>query len=241
MEKGQQLYEGKAKRIFATDDQDIVWVEYKNSATAGNGAKKAEFAGKGRLNNLITSIIFEKLTAAGIPNHFIKQLSDTEQLVKSVTIIPLEVVTRNVIAGSLSKRLGKEEGIELDEPILEFYYKDDELGDPLVNEDHIHYLQAATAEQVLELRKLALEVNDFLKGFFSELEVRLVDFKLEFGLTADGQVLLADEISPDTCRFWDMKTNAHLDKDLFRRDMGDIINAYEIILDKISNYTQVTK
>ncbi|OHX50329.1 phosphoribosylaminoimidazolesuccinocarboxamide synthase [Planococcus salinarum] len=233
MEKGQLLYEGKAKRLYATDEQDILWVEYKDSATAFNGEKKAEIAGKGMLNNRITSLIFEKLQAAGIASHFVKQLSDHEQLVRQVSIIPVEVVTRNVVAGSMAKRLGLEEGTVLKHPIVEFYYKDDALGDPIITEDHIEMLQLASEQEVQELRKKALHVNEVLIGFFKEVGVDLVDFKIEFGRDGQGNVLLADEISPDTCRLWDAKTKQKLDKDVFRRDLGDLTEAYQLILAKL--------
>ncbi|MGM9988701.1 MAG: phosphoribosylaminoimidazolesuccinocarboxamide synthase [Bacillaceae bacterium] len=233
MEKGKQLYEGKAKRIYATNDEAIVWVEYKDSATAFNGEKKAIISGKGRLNNEITSLLFEKVMEAGIPTHFIQKISSLEQLVKRVTIIPLEVVVRNVIAGSLSKRLGMEEGIELQEPVVEFYYKDDALGDPLVTEDHIRILNIATPEQLQVLHQMGLEVNEVLKAHFNECGVKLVDFKLEFGTNEQGEILLADEISPDTCRLWDVETNEKLDKDVFRRSLGNLTDAYEEILKRL--------
>jgi phosphoribosylaminoimidazole-succinocarboxamide synthase len=239
MQKGEQLYEGKAKKIFATDDEQVVWIEYKNSATAFNGVKKAEIAGKGRLNNEITSIIFEKLKEKGIESHFIKRISETEQLVKKVTIIPLETVVRNTAAGSFSKRLGVEEGKALPRPIVEFYYKDDELGDPLLTDDHIEVLELATKEEKEEIKEKALQVNAVLSSFFAELGIRLIDFKLEFGKDADGNVLLADEISPDTCRLWDAETNAKLDKDVFRRDLGNLTDAYEIILAKLGGQQNV--
>ena len=233
MEKGQLLYEGKAKRLYATDERDILWVEYKDSATAFNGEKKAEIAGKGMLNNQITSLIFEKLQGAGIASHFVKQLSDHEQLVRQVAIIPVEVVTRNIVAGSMAKRLGLEEGTVLKRPIVEFYYKDDALGDPILTEDHIDMLELASKEEVQELREKALVVNEVLIGFFKEVGVDLVDFKIEFGRDENGAILLADEISPDTCRLWDMETKQKLDKDVFRRDLGNLTDAYELILAKL--------
>jgi phosphoribosylaminoimidazole-succinocarboxamide synthase len=233
MEKGQLLYEGKAKRLYATDEQDILWVEYKDSATAFNGEKKAEITGKGMLNNKITSLIFEKLQGAGIASHFVKQLSGHEQLVRQVAIIPVEVVTRNIVAGSMAKRLGLEEGTVLKRPIVEFYYKDDALGDPIITEDHIEMLELASTEEVQELREKALKVNEVLIGFFKEVGVDLVDFKIEFGRDHEGKILLADEISPDTCRLWDAKTKQKLDKDVFRRDLGNLTEAYELILAKL--------
>ncbi len=233
MKKGQLLYEGKAKRLYATDEQGILWVEYKDSATAFNGEKKAEIAGKGTLNNKITSLLFEKLQTAGIASHFVKQLSDHEQLVRQVSIIPIEVVVRNVVAGSMAKRLGLEEGTVLQQPIVEFYYKDDALGDPLITEDHIELLGLATPQEVQELREKSLKINEVLIQFFQEAGVQLVDFKVEFGLDNNGAILLADEISPDTCRLWDMETKQKLDKDVFRRDLGNLTDAYELILSKL--------
>jgi phosphoribosylaminoimidazole-succinocarboxamide synthase len=227
------LYEGKAKKVYMTDDANVLWIEYKDSATAFNGEKKATIAGKGRLNNEITSLLFSKLCEAGIPNHFIQKLSATEQLVKKVTIIPLEVVVRNVVAGSLTKRLGIPEGTYLEKPLIEFYYKNDGLGDPLLLEDHIAILKLATSEQIAVLKELALKVNDVLTKHFAERCVRLIDFKLEFGVDSEGAILLADEISPDTCRLWDMETNEKLDKDVFRRDLGNLTDAYETILQRL--------
>lgn len=229
----QPIYEGKAKQIFATPDENVYLVKYKNSATAFNGEKKAEIEGKGALNNQITSLIFQQLATQGIASHFIEQLSPTEQLVQKVSIIPLEVVVRNVVAGSLAKRLGIEEGTTLQVPVVEFYYKDDALGDPLVTEDHIHILGVASAAQLTELRAKALEINQYLVPLFAQIGVRLVDFKLEFGVDSDGNILLADEISPDTCRLWDAKSNAKLDKDLFRRDLGNLTDAYQEILNRL--------
>lgn len=238
MEKGQLLYEGKAKRLYTTDKEDILFVEYKDSATAFNGEKKAEIAGKGTLNNRITSLLFEKLKASGIESHFVEQISDHQQLVKKVDIIPIEVVVRQIAAGSLAKRLGLEEGTQLPRPIVEFYYKDDELGDPLITEEHIELLNIATPDEVNTLYKMGLQVNEVLTRFFKEIGVILVDFKLEFGRDAQGNVLLADEISPDTCRLWDEKTKQKLDKDVFRRDLGQLTDAYEIILSRLGGQPQ---
>jgi phosphoribosylaminoimidazole-succinocarboxamide synthase len=240
-EKLELLYEGKAKRIYKTDEPDILLVSYKDSATAFNGVKKEEITGKGRLNNEITTILFEKLTANNIKNHFVKRLSETEQLVKKVTIIPLEVVVRNVIAGSLSKRLGVEEGVIPKQPFVEFYYKDDALGDPLVTEDHIELLEVATKEQVGTLKTLAKQVNEVLKTHFLTCNIQLIDFKLEFGMTSDGTIILADEVSPDTCRLWDTNTNQKFDKDVFRRDMGSLTAAYEEILTRLGGQSVCTK
>lgn len=233
MNKGQLLYEGKAKRLYQTEDSEILFVEYKDSATAFNGEKKAEIAGKGNLNNKITTVIFEKLQANGIASHFVKRLSDNEQLVRKVDIIPIEVVTRNIAAGSLAKRLGFDEGTALKRPIVEFYYKDDALGDPFITTEHIDVLNLATPEEVQALYDKALQVNEVLRPIFAEVGVTLVDFKLEFGRDNVGNVLLADEISPDTCRLWDAETNQKLDKDVFRRDLGSLTEVYEIILKKL--------
>lgn len=233
MNKGQLLYEGKAKRLYATDDAEVLFVEYKDSATAFNGEKKQDIDGKGNLNNQITTKIFEKLREAGIASHFVKRISDNEQLVRKVDIIPIEVVVRNIAAGSLAKRLGYEEGTPLERTIVEFYYKDDNLGDPHITTEHIDILGIATAEEVDALYKQALAVNDVLQPIFEQVGVQLIDFKLEFGRDVDGNVLLADEISPDTCRLWDAKTKQKLDKDVFRRDLGSLTEVYEIILEKL--------
>lgn len=233
MEKGQLLYEGKAKRLYATEDPQILFVAYKDSATAFNGEKKEDIDGKGILNNKITTLIFGKLAEAQIASHFVKRISDTEQLVRKVAIIPIEVVVRNVAAGSLAKRLGFNEGTPLKRPIVEFYYKDDALGDPFITTEHIEILDIATKEEVDALYIKALQVNEVLKPMFAEVGVELIDFKLEFGRDANGEVLLADEISPDTCRLWDAKTKRKLDKDVFRRDLGSLTEVYEIILEKL--------
>ncbi len=241
MEKGTLLYEGKAKQIFSTNDEEVVWIRYKDSATAFNGEKKADIDGKGVLNNKISSLLFSKLAEQGVESHFIKQLSDHEQLVKRVDIIPLEVVVRNVIAGSLSKRLGIEEGTEMPKPIIEFYYKNDDLGDPLITDDHIDYLEIATKEERLQLREMALNVNEVLQGVFKEAGVLLVDFKLEFGKDGSGKILLGDEISPDTCRLWDRETKQKLDKDVFRRELGSLTEVYSIILERLGGKGLCTK
>lgn len=239
MEKRALLYEGKAKRVYQTDDENLVWLEYKDSATAFNGEKKEQIMGKGKLNNEITSLIFSKLEKEGIASHFVKKLSETEQLVKKVRIIPLEVVVRNVAAGSFSKRLGIEEGNPLSKPLVEFYYKDDALGDPLITDDHIEELQLATKGEVALLKEKALHVNDVLSKLFLELNIRLIDFKLEFGKDAEGNIVLADEISPDTCRLWDSNTNEKLDKDVFRRNLGSLTDAYENILARLGGPSHV--
>ncbi|MGM0212940.1 phosphoribosylaminoimidazolesuccinocarboxamide synthase [Enterococcus sp. AZ109] len=234
MKKEALLYEGKAKQLFKTDDPKVVWVEYLNQATALNGAKKDQIAGKGELNNQITSLIFSYLHEVGIDNHFIKQLSETEQLIRSVEIIPLEVVVRNVAAGSFAKRLAITEGTPLKFPIVEFYFKNDALDDPMITEDHIKVLDIATADEIETLRKMALDVNEALKKLFTEINIKLVDFKLEFGRTESGEILLADEVSPDTCRLWDLTTNDHLDKDIYRRDLGDIIPVYQEVYNRLN-------
>jgi phosphoribosylaminoimidazole-succinocarboxamide synthase len=241
MNKGELLYEGKAKRIYSTEDEGKVWVEYKDSATAFNGEKKANIAGKGMLNNQITSLLFSMLADKGVKSHFISKLSETEQLVKRVKIIPLEVVVRNLAAGSLSKRLGVPEGKAFTRPMVEFYYKNDDLGDPILTEDHIREMELATPEELKELKNKALEVNSVLSLYFKDLGINLVDFKLEFGIDQDGNILLADEISPDTCRLWDITTNEKLDKDVFRRDLGSLTEAYTKILKKVGGQTACTK
>lgn len=239
MQKADLMYEGKAKKVYATTDENVVWIEYKNSATAFNGEKKATIDGKGRLNNEITSLLFSMLHEAGIENHFIEKKSETEQLVQKVSIIPLEVVVRNVTAGSMAKRLGIDEGIPLEQPIVEFYYKDDSLGDPLITEDHIRLLKLATPAEVDVLKHLAQKVNALLSEFFVKRGLTLIDFKLEFGKTADGKIILADEVSPDTCRLWDKETNEKLDKDVFRRNLGSLTDAYEKILARIGGEQHV--
>lgn len=239
MQIGKLLYEGKAKQIFSTDVDEQVLVRYKDSATAFNGKKKAELVGKGELNNRISSILFSYLAKHGVPNHFVKRISSTEQLVKQVTIIPLEVVVRNRIAGSLAKRLGLPEGEELSRPVIEFYYKKDELNDPFINEDHIAMLQLADPSQVDEMKRIALQVNQLLLQLFSEQKIDLVDFKLEFGLDPNGQLLLADEISPDTCRFWEQGTGRKLDKDRFRQDLGQVLEAYQEVLERLGGEQDV--
>lgn len=238
VEKGRLLYEGKAKQLFETDDEDILFVSYKDSATAFNGEKKEDIDGKGILNNKITTILFEQLKSKGIESHFVEQISDNEQLVRKVDIIPLEVVVRNIAAGSLSKRLGIKEGTPLKNTIVEFYYKDDELGDPLLTNAHIELLALATPEEIVTLQTKALEINQVLQPIFKEIGVTLIDFKLEFGKTANGEIILADEISPDTCRLWDDKTNNKLDKDVFRRNLGSLTEVYEIILSRLGGLSK---
>ena len=233
MNKGELLYEGKAKRLYATEDSNILFVEYKDSATAFNGEKKEEIAGKGVLNNRITTLIFEKLQSNGIVSHFVKRISDHEQLVRKVEIIPIELVVRNIAAGSLANRLGLKEGTPLKRPIVEYYYKNDDLGDPHISTEHIDVLGIATPEEVQALYDGGLRVNEVLRPLFAEIGVELIDFKLEFGRDTEGNVLLADEISPDTCRLWDAKTKQKLDKDVFRRNLGSLTEVYEIILTRL--------
>ena len=220
------LYEGKAKKLFITEDPQILRVEYKDDATAFNGQKFDRLRDKGRLNNAITVFFFEHLETKDIPSHFVRKISETEQLVRRVKIIPLEVVVRNVAAGSLSKRIGWEEGKELPHPIVEFYYKDDDLGDPLLAEEHIRLLELASEAEIEELKIRGLAINEALKSLMLSKGIRLIDFKLEFGLDQKGEILLADEISPDTCRFWDIESGKILDKDRFRRDLGGVTEAY---------------
>lgn len=233
MEKQHLLYEGKAKKVYATNEERVLWIEYKDEATAFNGEKKATIVGKGRLNNEITSLLFSLLHEAGVSNHFIRKISDTEQLVRQVTIIPLEVVVRNIVAGSLAKRIGLEEGTALEKPIVEFYYKNDDLGDPLLTEDHIALLQLATHDELLHMKQTALRINDILISLFRSCDLQLIDFKLEFGKDETGAVLLADEISPDTCRLWDVHTKEKFDKDVFRRDLGDLTETYTKLLQRL--------
>lgn len=230
MEKREQLYEGKAKKVYATDDATLVLVEYKDDATAGNGAKKGTIRGKGVVNNKVTNSLMALLERKGVPTHFVKQLSDRETLVKKVQIVPLEVIVRNVAAGSFSARLGVKEGTRFTSPTLEYSYKDDALGDPLINNYFAIALGAATKEELATIDALAFKVNDVLKSYLAGFDIDLIDFKLEFGRLPDGTIILADEISPDTCRFWDAKTGAHLDKDLFRRDLGGEEEAYREVL-----------
>lgn len=233
MEKKEQLYEGKAKKVFATDDPNLVIVDYKDDATAFNGLKKGSIAGKGVINNVMSNHMFQLLEQQGVPTHFVEQLSDRETLVKKVFIVPLEVIIRNISAGSFAKRFGVEEGIVFDEPTIEFSYKNDELGDPLMNAYHAVALKAATREEIETIKSMAFKVNEVMKQYFDSLNVILVDFKLEFGKTADGKIVLADEISPDTCRLWDKTTKEKLDKDRFRRDLGGVEEAYQEIMKRV--------
>jgi len=234
VKKGDQMYEGKAKKIFATSNPDLVIMEYKDSATAFNGEKKGEIDEKGILNNTIAASIFQMLNQKGIPTHFIAKLSDREVLCKKVSIVPLEVIVRNVAAGSFSKRLAVPEGSELKTTIFELSYKDDELGDPLINDYHAVAIGAASWDDLKVIYDITAKINDILKDFFLGCGVRLIDFKLEFGRDSQGNIILADEISPDTCRFWDAKTNEKLDKDRFRRDLGNVKEAYVEMLNRIT-------
>jgi phosphoribosylaminoimidazole-succinocarboxamide synthase len=228
----EQLYEGKAKKVFATDNENFCIVDYKDDATAFNGQKKGTITGKGVVNNKMSNYLFKLLEKKGIPTHFVEQLSDRETLVKKVEIVPLEVIIRNKAAGSMAKRLGLKEGTELKCPVLEFSYKCDELDDPMVNESHVLALGYATKAEVNEISSLALKVNEILKEFFLSVNIELIDFKLEFG-RYHGKIILADEISPDTCRFWDIHTHEKLDKDRFRRDMGGVEEAYQEVMERI--------
>lgn len=243
MQKLTQLYMGKAKKMYATDNPEVLWVEYMNQATAGNGAKKAQIEGKGRLNNQITTVIFQELAYRGIASHFISRISETEQLVRKMDMYPLEIIMRNVAAGSFSQRYGVEEGTLLKRPALELCLKDDALGDPFINDDDIQGLGLATADELEIIAAKAREINHALTAIFNDIDVTLVDFKVEMGKTSDGTILLADEITPDTCRLWDKSKTGeghveHLDKDLFRRNLGDIIPAYEDILDRLTKLHQ---
>ena len=234
MEKLEMMYEGKAKQIFRTNDDDKVIVHYKDDATAFNGEKKGQIDSKGELNNAITSMLFELLAKKGVKTHFIEKLNERDQLCKKVSIIPLEVIVRNVAAGSMAKRLGLEEGTPLKTTVFELSYKNDDLGDPLINDYHAVAIGATTFEELKTIYDMTAVINDTLKEFFLKQNINLIDFKIEFGKTADGEILLADEISPDTCRLWDKETNEKLDKDRFRRDLGNVEEAYIEILNRVS-------
>ena len=231
--KKEQLYEGKAKKVFATEDPDLVIVSYKDDATALDGLKKGTIAGKGAINNRMSNFLMQLLEKEGVPTHFVEELNDRETVVKKVSIVPLEVIVRNVSAGHFAQRYGVPEGIVFDEPTFEFSYKNDDLHDPLLNDSHALALKLATKEEIDTIRTMALKVNEVLKAFFLELNVRLIDFKLEFGRLADGTLVLADEISPDTCRFWDATTGEKLDKDRFRRDLGGTEDAYNEMMRRV--------
>lgn len=233
MEKTVQLYEGKAKKVYATDDPNLVIVSYKDDATAFNGLKKGTISGKGVINNQMSNLLMQMLEKNGVPTHFVKELSERETLVRKVEIVPLEVIVRNLSAGSFAKRYGVEEGIVFAEPTLEFSYKNDDLGDPLLNTSHALALGLATKEEIARIQELALKVNELLKARFARVNITLVDFKLEFGRLPDGSLVLADEISPDTCRFWDSTTHEKLDKDRFRRDLGGVEDAYNEVMRRV--------
>lgn len=234
MQKKEQLYEGKAKKVFATDDPQLLIVDYKDDATAFNGLKKGTITGKGVINNKMSNLLMQLLEKHNIPTHYVKQLSDRETVVKKVSIVPLEVIIRNISAGSFSKRYGVKEGIVFKSPTIEFSYKNDELGDPLLNEMHALALELTTKEEIETIKKYSFAVNEQLKAFWAKCGVTLVDFKLEFGRTQDGTIVLADEISPDTCRLWDSKTGEKLDKDRFRRDLGNVEEAYEEVMKRLT-------
>ena len=233
MKKLEQLYEGKAKKVFATDDPDIVIVDYKDDATAFNGLKKGTIAGKGVINNKMSNMMFKLMEQHGIPTHFVEEPSDRETAVKKVQIVPLEVIIRNTAAGSFSKRYGVPEGKKLPVTVFEFSYKNDDLGDPLINDYHALAMELATPEEIETIKRMAFKVNDIMKEFFASLNIDLIDFKLEFG-RFKGQIILADEISPDTCRFWDMTTGEKLDKDRFRRDLGGVEDAYKEVFARLT-------
>ena len=233
MKKVEQLYEGKAKKVYSTEDPGLVIVSYKDDATAFDGLKKGTITGKGAINNQMTNYLMGQLEKAGVPTHFVEELSERETVVKKVAIVPLEVIIRNISAGSFAKRYGVEEGIVFDAPTIEFSYKNDDLHDPLLNAYHAIALKLATREEIETIKTMAFRVNEVLTEYFRTLGVRLVDFKLEFGRLADGTLVLADEISPDTCRFWDLKTNEKLDKDRFRRDMGGVEDAYREMMHRV--------
>ena len=234
MEKLNQLYEGKAKKVYATSDENLYIVSYKDDATAFNGLKKGTIAGKGVINNRMSNMLMQMLESHGVPTHFVKELSDRDTLVKKVSIVPLEVIIRNISAGSFAKHYGVEEGIVFDAPTIEFSYKNDDLGDPLLNRYHALALKLATPEEIDLIEKYAFKINEGLKDYFLKLNITLVDFKLEFGRLPDGTIVLADEISPDTCRFWDKDTGEKLDKDRFRRDLGGVEDAYQEVMRRLT-------
>ena len=233
MEKLEQLYEGKAKKVYRTSDDALYIVEYKDDATAFNGLKKGTIAGKGIINNKMSNMLMQILEKHGIPTHFVEEISDRETVVKKVKIVPLEVIIRNVSAGSFAKNYGVEEGIVFEEPTIEFSYKNDNLGDPLINSYHVIALKLAKKEEIDTIKKYAFKVNEVLKEYFKKMNIDLIDFKLEFGWLPDGTIVLADEISPDTCRFWDSTTKEKLDKDRFRRDLGGVEDAYQEVMRRL--------
>ena len=238
MQKLEQIYEGKAKKVYKTDDPELYIVDYKDDATAFNGLKKGTIAGKGIINNQMSNRLMQMIEQKGVPTHFVRELSERETLVKKVSIVPLEVIVRNIAAGSFSKRYGVDEGMVFEEPVIEFSYKNDALGDPLLNTDHALALKVATRAEIDTIKSYALKVNSILKAFWAECDVTLVDFKLEFGKTTDGSIILADEISPDTCRLWDSATGEKLDKDRFRRDLGGVEEAYAEIMKRLVDHEE---
>ena len=238
MQKLEQIYEGKAKKVYKTDDPELYIVDYKDDATAFNGLKKGTIAGKGIINNQMSNRLMQMIEQKGVPTHFVKELSERETLVKKVSIVPLEVIVRNIAAGSFSKRYGVDEGMVFEEPVIEFSYKNDALGDPLLNTDHALALKVATRAEIDTIKSYALKVNSILKVFWAKCGITLVDFKLEFGKTADGSIILADEISPDTCRLWDSATGEKLDKDRFRRDLGGVEEAYAEIMKRLVDHEE---
>ena len=238
MQKLEQIYEGKAKKVYKTDDPERYIVDYKDDATAFNGLKKGTIAGKGIINNQMSNRLMQMIEQKGVPTHFVRELSERETLVKKVSIVPLEVIVRNIAAGSFSKRYGVDEGMVFEEPVIEFSYKNDTLGDPLLNTDHALALKVATRAEIDTIKSYALKVNSILKAFWAECGVTLVDFKLEFGKTTDGSIILADEISPDTCRLWDSATGEKLDKDRFRRDLGGVEEAYAEIMKRLVDHEE---
>lgn len=238
MQKLEQIYEGKAKKVYKTDDPELYIVDYKDDATAFNGLKKGTIAGKGIINNQMSNRLMQMIEQKGVPTHFVRELSERETLVKKVSIVPLEVIVRNIAAGSFSKRYGVDEGMVFEEPVIEFSYKNDALGDPLLNTDHALALKVATRAEIDTIKSYALKVNSILKAFWAECGITLVDFKLEFGKTTDGSIILADEISPDTCRLWDSATGEKLDKDRFRRDLGGVEEAYAEIMKRLVDHEE---
>ena len=241
MNRREQLYEGKAKKVYATDDPELLIVSYKDDATAFNGAKRGTIEGKGVINNRMSNILMRYLETKGVATHFVEEIDDRDTIVKKVAIVPLEVIVRNISAGSFAKRYGVEEGIVFDAPTVEFSYKNDDLGDPLINDDHAIALKLATVGEIKQIKEYALTVNRELQKLWSECGVKLVDFKLEFGRLADGTIVLADEISPDTCRLWDSATKEKLDKDRFRRDLGGVEDAYRTIMGRLQQYMKQQK
>lgn len=231
--KTEQLYEGKAKKVYATTDENCCIVSYKDDATAFNGLKKGSILGKGAINNRVTNYLMQLLEKNGIPTHFVEEINDRETIVKKVSIVPLEVIVRNIAAGSLAKRIGLAEGTKMKQTVLEFCYKDDDLGDPMVNEYHILAMEWATKEEIELISNYSFKINQILSNYLKEVNIELIDFKLEFGKTADGTIVLADEISPDTCRFWDTVSGEKLDKDRFRRDLGNVEDAYQEVLKRL--------